>query len=382
MADFLDYLEWRGDLTWEQSPFNEIDNLILSYLSYVNLDEVITSPQMCMTIAQASQKFFTIYSEEDLKKEKSLIRDAPYGMRAMEDTRRFGKLEIRNFVNQINHEKTMQFSAMEIVLDPKTSYIAFRGTDDRITGWKEDFLLSNGTVEAEKASVTYLNQVAGLSKRKLLVGGHSKGGNLAVYASVCCDPKVQERIVTIYDNDGPGFTKEFLEKPEIAAVRDRIVRIIPEASVIGLLLEHFTEPVIVESSEKGVMQHDGLSWQVRRDRFVRKKELSRMAVGLAQVLHEWMDTMDRDQKNDFIEDIFAVLEAPGVKTLTELQNGGWKSIRAMLKRVEKLKPENRKITEELLKDLAGHLADYLLHPDKAEEETKRWRDYGRDTETP
>ena len=382
MANFIDYLEWRGDLTWEQAPFNEVDNLILSYFSYVNLDEVIDSPDRFMTIREASGKFFRLYSEEDLKKDKSLIRDAPYGMKAMADTPRFGNLEIRNYVNQISHERAMQFSAMEIVLDQNTSYIDFRGTDDRITGWKEDFLLSNGTVEAEKASVRYLNRVAELSDRKLLIGGHSKGGNLAVYAAVCCNPEIRERIVTIFDNDGPGFTAEFLEKPEIEAVRERIVRIIPESSVVGLLLEHFTDPVIVKSSEKGVMQHDGLTWQVSRDRFARSRELSRMAVGLAQVLHDWMDTMDREQKNDFIEDVFAVLEAPGVKTLTELQNGGWKSIRAMLKRVEKLKPENRKVTEELLKDLAGHLADYILHPDKADEETKRWSEYGRDAKNP
>ena len=157
--NMLDYLVWRGDLTFAQSEFNEVDNLILCYLVYVNLDGI--APEMgeeAVSVRQLSETFFTRYSEKELEKDKSFIRFAPVVLKEMAQTRRFGDLLVQNYVNKVDLEKMLQFAAMEIQLGDGTTFVAYRGTDDTIVGWKEDFYLSRGVVPAEKEAVDYLNR--------------------------------------------------------------------------------------------------------------------------------------------------------------------------------------------------------------------------------
>lgn len=349
-GNIMDYLEWRGDLSFEKSPFNEVDNLIVSYLSYVNLDGIAPGPgEGQMTIREASERFFDTYTQEELDKDKSFIRLVPYMMRTMAETERFGQAVMRNYVNKIEEKTVLQFCALELELGDGTSYVSFRGTDDTIVGWKEDFLLCNGVVPAEQEAANYLNMVGKNSAGKLRVGGHSKGGNLAIYAAADCQAEVQDKIIEVYNNDGPGFEKEFLSTPALEKIRPRIKRFLPESSVIGMLLEHMAEPVILQSSQKGILQHDGLSWQVLGPSFVTCDERSRMSKVFDKTLRGWIDGLEPKQREDFIDDLFAVLEAPGVLTLTELQDGGMKNVRAMLKRMEELTPESREIVEKLLK---------------------------------
>lgn len=358
--NFIDYIQWRGDLSLAQSPFNEVDNLILAYLSYVNLDGIAPGPgEGRMTVEEMSDCFFSMYTEEDLKRDKSFIRMTPYMMRDMAQSRRFGGAVIQNYVNKIEEDTVLQFCALEIILEDGTSYVSFRGTDDTIVGWKEDFQLCNGVVPAEKEAAAYLNLVGGQSERPLRVGGHSKGGNLAIYASVDCDETVQDKIIEVFNNDGPGFAKEILDTPAFARVRSKMKRIIPESSVIGMLLEHVTEPVIIKSSQKGILQHDGFSWEVLGKSFVRCEERSNMSKVFDKTLRGWIDGMDPCQRADFINAFFSVLEAPGVMTLTELQDGGVKNIRAMLKQMESLTPESRKIVDELLKGFVSNWTEFL-----------------------
>ena len=160
-------------------------------------------------------------------------------------------------MNELAFDEQFQFAALEVVLDDGTSYIAYRGTDDTIVGWKEDFQLSAGVVPAQRKAADYLNEVAGNSMRKLWVGGHSKGGNLAVYAAAMCEPNVQERIEVVYCNDGPGFLGTFLTTSGFQRILPKIQRFVPEASVIGMILEHGDEPTVISSSQKGILQHDG-----------------------------------------------------------------------------------------------------------------------------
>ena len=362
MANFMDYLDWRGDLSLEQSPFNEVDNLILSYLSYVKLDDVVPGPgEGSVTVQQAAEEFFEIYTEEDLKADKSFIRMAPYMLKKMGTTVRFGQMELQNFVNHVDTVESVQFSAMEIIMDEEYSYISYRGTDDTIVGWKEDFNLSTGVVPAEEEAVAYLNGVGVETDRKLLVGGHSKGGNLSIYAAVGCEGTIQDRIEIVYNNDGPGFTKEFLESEDLVKMRPRIQRFIPESSIIGMLLEHTVEPHIIKSSQKGPLQHDGFSWEVMGNAFPKCKELSSTGKAFDETLRSWLTPMDAQQRKKFIDEFFSVLEAPGTMTLTEMQNNIIKSGKAMLGQLETLSPESKQVAGKLIKTLMSHWTEMLPH---------------------
>ena len=359
MGNIMDYINWRGDLSFEQSKFNEVDNLILACFSYVNLDGIpAVAEQKGIELKNLAEEFMKLHTMEELEADKSFIRLAPFMMLEMAETNRFGNSVIRNYVNEIVTEAEQQFAAVEIVLEDGTSYVSFRGTDDTIIGWKEDFNLSTGVVPAQERAVEYVRRVSENTTGMLRVGGHSKGGNLAIYGAVMCK-EAHEKILEVYSNDGPGFSKEFQELPETEEMMDKIIRIIPEYSIIGTLLEHEKDPVIVASSSKGLLQHDGFSWEVQGPALVRRDSLSRTALRFIAILHKWIDGMDMEQKKVLIEDLFATLQASGYENLSEVQSGGLKSLAAMVKRVEKFAPESRGMMQELLVAICGGWLEQL-----------------------
>ena len=358
MGNIMDYISWRGDLSFEQSQFNEVDNLILACFSYVNLDGIsAVTKQKGIGLKKLTKEFMKLHTMKELEADKSFIRLAPFMMMEMAKSVRFGKCVVRNYVNDIVTEAEQQFAAMEIVLEDGTSYVSFRGTDDTIIGWKEDFNLSTGVVPAQKRAIEYLQKISEHTDGMLRVGGHSKGGNLAIYGSVMCK-SAHEKILEIYSNDGPGFSREFQEL-ETKEMMPKIIRIIPEYSIIGTLLEHEKEPVIVASSSKGLLQHDGFSWEVQGPALVRRDSLNKTALRFIEILHKWIDGMDTEQKRLLIEDLFATLQASGYENLSEVQSGGLKSLAAMVKRVEKFAPESRGMMQELLTAICGGWLEQL-----------------------
>ena len=363
MANVFDYLKWRGDLSFSADPFNEIDNLLLSYVSYVDLDGAAPGPgEEGVPLHEVSRRFFQTHSKEDLEKDKSFFRMAPYIMRDMAGTERFQDCRLGNYVNLIDEVKNLQMSAVTADLSDGSCYVAYRGTDDRIMGWKEDFLISTRTVAAQREAVNYINALPLKPGGVLRTGGHSKGGHLAIYASAMARPEVKERIVTVYNNDGPGFRDEFLKDPTLQSLLPRIVRIIPEGSVIGLLLGHVAEPVIIKSTGFGVFQHDALTWEVMGNRFVREEKLAASSLVFQDSMTEWLSGIDNEGRISFINDVFDVLEAPGAETLTELQNGGLKSVFLMMKKRDTLPEDTRDKIDRLLKILLSRWGDYLTMP--------------------
>lgn len=359
MGNIMDYISWRGDLTFAQSPFNEVDNLILACFSYVNLDRIpAVTRQKGIELKKLVKEFKKLHTIKELEADKSFIRLAPFMMFEMAESVRFGNCVIRNYVNEIVTEAEQQFSAVEIMLDDGTSYISFRGTDDTIIGWKEDFNLSTGVVPAQKRAVEYMQRISDKASGMLRVGGHSKGGNLAIYGSVMCK-SVHDKILEIYSNDGPGFSKEFQESPETAEMMPKIIRIIPEYSIIGTLLEHEKQPIIVASTSRGLLQHDGFSWEVQGPGLVRRDSLNKTALRFIEILHKWIDGMDMEQKRLLIEDLFATLQASGYENLSEVQSGGIKSLAAMVKRLDKFAPESRGMMQELLTAICGGWLEQL-----------------------
>lgn len=359
MGNIMDYISWRGDLSFAQSEFNEVDNLILACFSYVNLDGIpAVTKQKGIGLKKLTEEFMKLHTMKELEADKSFIRLAPFMMMEMAKSVRFGKCVVRNYVNDIVTEAEQQFAAMEIVLEDGTSYVSFRGTDDTIIGWKEDFNLSTGVVPAQKRAIEYLQKISEHTDGMLRVGGHSKGGNLAIYGSVMCK-SAHEKILEIYSNDGPGFSREFQELPETKEMMPKIIRIIPEYSIIGTLLEHEKEPVIVASSSKGLLQHDGFSWEVQGPALVRRDSLNKTALRFIEILHKWIDGMDMEQKRLLIEDLFATLQASGYENLSEVQSGGLKSLAAMVKRVEKFAPKSRGMMQELLTAICGGWLEQL-----------------------
>ncbi|WP_455581480.1 Mbeg1-like protein [Dysosmobacter sp.] len=346
MANLLDYLEWRGDLTLSQAPFNEVDNLILAELSFVDFGGIVPAPGegASVPLQEAAEAFFAGFPNGEKIDMGVLIPDAiPHMLRKMAACRRFQDMKLNCFVDWLDTEKAEQFAALTVETGDSLLYLSFRGTDDTLAGWKEDFHMAClPEVPAQKMAVKYVRDVARqFPRRRLRLGGHSKGGNLAVYAGVFTTAAIQRRIEAIWSNDGPGFHNDLLDLPEHRRVAQRIVSIVPKSSVVGMLLEHEEDYQVVDSTQQGLMQHDGFSWQVLGDHFVRLRSVTRQGHLNDLALKEWVHHMPLSQREKFVDGLFDVLSASGARTLTDLKEESFKSAGAMVKAMKDMEKDTR-----------------------------------------
>lgn len=346
MANLLDYLEWRGDLTLSQAPFNEVDNLILAELSFVDFGGIVPAPGegASVPLQEAAEAFFAGFPNGEKIDMGVLIPDAiPHMLRKMAACRRFQDMKLNCFVDWLDTEKAEQFAALTVETGDGLLYLSFRGTDDTLAGWKEDFHMAClPEVPAQKMAVKYVRDVARqFPRRRLRLGGHSKGGNLAVYAGVFTTAAIQRRIEAIWSNDGPGFHNDLLDLPEHRRVAQRIVSIVPKSSVVGMLLEHEEDYQVVDSTQQGLMQHDGFSWQVLGDHFVRLRSVTRQGHLNDLALKEWVHHMPLSQREKFVDGLFDVLSASGARTLTDLKEESFKSAGAMVKAMKDMEKDTR-----------------------------------------
>lgn len=366
MANLLDYLNWRGDLTFEQVPLNEVDNVICAELVYLDWTGIVpVGWHKPVPLKEAAERCIGLHPYQKGALGLLLPDEIQDLMLAAARSPRFGGLLLSGFREVLDEHRDEQFAAMTLTLHPRLHYIAFRGTDDTVTGWKESFNLSwQFPIPAQEDALRYLNEAAAALRGNLFVGGHSKGGNLAVYASAFCSPFLQNRIQTIYNNDGPGFSNDQSSRSGYRRIRPRIHTLIPQSSVVGLLLEHAEDYQIVLSTNVGALQHDGLSWQVMGPEFVRAEKLTRVSEHTDQTLHGWVNSMNREARREFVERLFAFRDREGVHTLTQLVREPSKILPAL---TEAFDPETRdlllkafsQVLKEEHKGLGERLRDLL-----------------------
>lgn len=363
MADIFDYLKWRGDVPFRADPFNEIDNLVLAELMYADFDGVLGNSFRGMTLRNADEKFFESHSREEAERDGDHKLRAPLLMDGMLSGCRFERTKLVKYVNLIEADKGMQMAAVTYLLRDGSAYVAFRGTDNTVVGWKEDFNMSYLPVtEGQRRAVLYLNEVGSKIRRPLRVGGHSKGGNFAVFASAFCDKRVQDRIVSVYTNDGPGFRDEVMEREEYKRILPRVVSIVPDTSVFGMLLTSSVEHRVVKSSEKGLMQHDAMSWQVERNRFV-AAEQSALGQFIQELQRDWLSKIDDESRESFVNTLFSVFESTGMDTFREMKGQKIKTAERIMSTLKDMPREKQKqfvdIVEELLQS-GTHVARNTL----------------------
>ena len=364
MGNINDYIRWRGDLTFEQDPFNKVDAMLFACLSYVDFSGAVPEDGSEITLLDAEVKFFELHSEEELAADNSFIRFAPSLLRQVAVKDRYKDLLLSRYVDHTDVEDMIQFAAMTIRLAPDAVFIAFRGTDDTIVGWKEDFYISCKTISSEDESLVYLTECQKGKTDKIYLGGHSKGGHLSIYSAYNSDKDIRDRVVRIFDFDGPGFNDEVMASEPFRSVGPRITRVIPENSIIGRLLSDTAEPLIVVSSEKGVMQHDPMSWQIEGKLFICTEKNSVASDVFDNTLTRWIDELDTEEKVRFIDDLFAVLEASGETNVSKLSGLSLASIKAMIVKMKTLRKGSRDKIRLLLKYFLGNWGEVIARSSK------------------
>lgn len=364
MANVFDYLDWRGDLTLEQAPFNLVDNLILSCLGYVVLDTLVSSfdCDQLVTVKETAELFAQL---PEAVKNLRVPEDETL-LAAMGKSRRFGGLQLLYHVQQLDKAAEKQFAAITVNLGNGSHYVAYRGTDFSITGWKEDFNMTfRSGVPAQQEAVRYLQRVAQKTTGPLYVGGHSKGGNLAAFAAAFVEPQVQQRIVAVYNNDGPGFLEDVIESDGYQAICQKIQTFIPQTSLFGMLLEHAEPFTIIQSSGHFIMQHDPYSWAVLGPDFVYLEQVTASGRFLDQTIRGWLANLSPEQREQFVDALFDILTVEDADTLQELAKSWLHNAGELLKTLRDVDEETAEMMRRTLKLLAQNMGrsaqDLLLH---------------------
>ncbi len=362
MANLDDYLTWRGDVPFDLDPFNEVDNAILCELVYAAFDGIVPGPGLKekISIEDACDLFFAKYSEEELRSKATFTKLAPFLMQKMAHSRRFGGTKLSGFVNEVDAENQSQFAVCTFYLTDGTIFVAFRGTDDTLVGWKEDFNISfsEGTGGQLKA-VKYLNKNFARTMKLIRVGGHSKGGNFAVYGSAFCKPHIKDNIIAIYTNDGPGCIQEVIKTAEYKSIIKRVHKIVPNESIIGMIMYTKAKKKIVLSSAKGINQHDLFSWQVERNHFVSVDELSPSAVLIDKTIKKWTKKYDYETRKAFGDALFASIVSAGATRMSHITSKKVRSIASITKEIQNLDAEDQALVLDVFKALAAEGGESL-----------------------
>ena len=370
MANLSDYVQWRGDLSFEVRPFNKIDALVLCQLSYLNFSGII--PEQFnggITLGEAAHTY-AADSMRGIPQEFGVFINPLTAdlLKAAAETERFGSILLKGFVNEVNRTTNKQFAALTAVLPTGDVCIVYRGTDDSLIGWKEDCLLClQDAVPSHSAAVQYLSAAASAvvcGTEKLSIAGHSKGGNLALYAAGSAAASIRERIERIFCFDGPGFAFDIKQWDGFQAILPKTASFIPQSSVVGVLLSYFPYYTVIESSEANTLwQHDAFSWQIKRDEFVIHQEgRTKESYFAEKAVQTWLSRLDDTERKEFITTLFEVMFGTGAETLSELTANGLAHSLHILQELHTVDSERRKELFAVIKSFFGAVYTHFPYP--------------------
>ena len=349
MADMFEYLKWRGDISFAEKRLCEIDSIIFSMMVYVDFEALglrdvgnicDLAKDYCPDNEYSSVSLGLIIPSKKINK---LFCSAA-------KSRRFGGVRISDYVTKLSEEEVCQFAAATYHLPGKRMAVTFRGTDDTLIGWKEDFCLSYvDEIPAQRMAVRYLEEIAKkYPDERIYVLGHSKGGNLSLYAATKASSEVKERIVRVFCHDGPGLSYTNITSPAFAEIKRKVAVYLPQSSVIGTMFERGDKFSVVKSSAIGAVQHDPFSWELEGPTFIKLSSLSERGKKNEEQFKARMMQMSNDERREFIELFFSIVRSTGATTLSDFSGRGVKKIVLVLKNYSGLNKEQRDLMLALL----------------------------------
>lgn len=349
----IDYLKEYADVSLSDEPMNDVDSLVLCQFSYLKFDglvPLVTEKSRPVSLQQLYEHpdYEKLYGDERYEKENRALFEA------MRKCVRFRNLHLNCYVNIIETQEDFetQFSAVTFLLEDGTMYVAYRGTDETIVGWKEDFNMAFlSPVPGQEFAVKYLHMVTERLPHNFYIGGHSKGGNLAVYAAMNCTPEVQDRIIRIYSMDGPGFRPEVLEKLDFGRIEDRTCKILPHSSLVGMLFEKDIRYQVVESRTFGLAQHNPFTWLVKDGHFVTVSDIYETRRFVDDTLNEWILSLDEQSLRTFVDTLFQILSASESDNLIDFTADLKRSLSGMLGAMKGVDEGTQKALKQIVKSL-------------------------------
>ena len=320
MANIINYIKWRGDLDFEKAPFNEVDSLAFSLVIYNDLNGIVPDSETGgeISVKNVADIYFSTHSTEGLTR-----TDFDWVLLYMAKYRRFSELTLSDYLDINDADSDMLITAMTIHLPDGSLYISFRGTIMDIDDWRLDFKMSFEEIMAQKEAVSYLRNILAKYAGDVYVGGHSKGGNLALYSAMHLPSIVQGRVKHIYSYDGPGICPELLDEEVFENVKWKVTHIVPTYSIVGMLFELDIPHKIVASDAKRMLQHKGMTWKIEGDHFVTKKHLTKESSDLNRVIDDWIGNATMEQREALTRDVFDAMKSGGAVTMDDISKGGF-----------------------------------------------------------
>ena len=317
MADIYEYLKWRGDLNLMVSPLNEVDAYILSKFGVLNYTGII--PKKSGIVLSDAVKEFNEAAEKNENLLHGFSENNLTVIRAISQLPRFSSLYVCDYVRKIDETEDRQFSALTIVLPDGTRFVTFRGTDDNLVSWKEDLLLTTmDSIPSHEDAYNYLLKQCKKSSSPIIVSGHSKGGNMAIHASMNIPDKYQDQIISIFNFDGPGFRSDLNDSEKFLRIKPKVRKYASQNSIVGRLLVSESSPIIVSTSETGWRAHNGLNWDIDTVSFTRADEFSSTSNAMQAAFNSSVDAIPMERRKDFIDEFFNTLYENGVHMFTDL----------------------------------------------------------------
>lgn len=316
MTNIMDYIKWRGDLLFTQDPPNAVDALVFCTISYIRfLGKVVEESATPILLKDAAEELFSAEDADRRGRNKNdleLLREAA-------KSQRFGHTKLVHYQDQFVPLQDTQFAAVTFLLDDGSLFIAFRGTDDTLVGWKEDFnMCFQQTVPAQRLAVQYTRDIFAEYSNPMRLAGHSKGGNLAVFAAARSSPMVQVQILDVYNNDGPGFSEYMMGDPGYLQMVPKIHTFVPQSSMIGMIMDHEEPYTIVKSNQVSILQHDTFSWEIVGKDFVRMESLTDDSKLFNRTIKNWLAGMTHEERNKMVDVLFDLLSSGDTESASEI----------------------------------------------------------------
>lgn len=354
MNNILNYLEYYGNTDFKELAFNDVDSLILSELVYAKLKGCAPSERReSRKIVDICSAFLAKFSEKDFKKEDYLFPNSYHLVMALQSSKRFMNAKIYYYIEEANSET--QFGAMTVRFPEGFCYVAYEGTDSSIIGWREDFeLMYQYPVLSQTRAASYLEDTINFFDRKIYIGGHSKGGNMAMYAFMKARSTIKNRVIKVYNFDGPGFLKEVVNTSDYQLLTQKLRMFVPEQSVIGMIFGH-GDYEVVKSNSLALLQHDGFNWGVFGGKFL-EASLSRKSERLEKNLAVYLEKLDMNERKRFVDTLFQMFANLNITNVMQFRDIRLTSIMAFLKELKAVPDTTKKHLVDIVKMLISGMS--------------------------
>ncbi len=315
--NIFSYIDKYSSKNFQEEPFNEVDNIIFSTLSYIDLNNYVShNKSNKKTIEQVGNNYF----QDHPNKEKTILatKNALKVLKYIKNTLRYKNLLLYNYC--YIGDKEQQFSAITIEINNHLIYVSFEGTDGLISGWKEDFMMSyKFPVLSQRRAIDYINKNFLFTNKKIILGGHSKGGNLALVSGMYANFFIKRKIINIYNNDGPGLINKQFNSKKYLSIKNKLIHIIPNYSVFGLIFNHDNSYIVIKSTKKNIFAHDFATWVVEKNTFQRST-LSTLSIAIEKGCAKWLNKYDYQKREKFIKNLFQTFEELNITNLMDFNN--------------------------------------------------------------